>query len=325
MPKRYKIESEEEKNILEDLFIEYGLGAKPFIKWAGGKGQLIRQFKKFYPKELELGLIKRYIEPFVGGGSIFFDIAQNYKIEDAKLFDINPELILLYKVVQRDVSKLIEFLEKYSKEYLQLNDDNKRKYFYELRDYYNKHRFEINYKSYSELWIPRAAQTIFLNKTCFNGLFRVNSKGQFNVPYGDYKNPSFFSHENLLAVSKILEIADIRCEDFTKIAPYVSKNTFVYFDPPYRPISATSSFKSYSSNEFNDEHQIELGEFYRKLSKTGAKLMLSNSDPKNVNPKDSFFDDLYAGFQIYYVKASRMINSNGAKRGAINEIVVINY
>ena len=307
------------------LSVKNHLEAKPFIKWAGGKTQLLRQLKNLYPQELKSGLIKRYVEPFLGGGSVFFDIAQNYQVENAKLFDVNPELILLYKVVQKDVEKLIGFLEKFSIEFLKLSENNRNKYFYELRSNYNSQRFNINYNAYSELWVSRAAQTIFLNKTCFNGLFRVNSKGQFNVPFGRYKNPSFFNEENLKAVSKILETADIYCMDFTKVAPYVTKDSFVYFDPPYRPISTTSSFKSYAVSDFNDTHQTKLAALYKKLSKTGAKLMLSNSDPKNINAKDIFFDELYAGFNIHSVTANRMINSNAAKRGLIKEIVVTNY
>lgn len=325
MEKDYKLNKEKKENLVEDLFIEYGLGAKPFIKWAGGKGQLISQLRNLYPRELELGLIKRYVEPFLGGGSIFFDVVQNYKIQNAKLFDINPELILLYKVVQNDVEKLIEFLKEYSKRFLKLSNENKKNFFYEFRSNYNNQRFNINYNNYSEMWISRAAQTIFLNKTCFNGLFRVNSKGQFNVPYGESKNPSFFNEENLKSVSKILEIADIYWEDYSKISPYITKDTFVYFDPPYRPISITSSFKSYSVNDFDDVHQTELANLYRKLSKKGAKLMLSNSDPKNINSKDFFFDNLYSDFNIHSVKANRMINSNAAKRGFINEILITNY
>ena len=320
-----KIFKEKRQNKTEYLFTKNSLEAKPFMKWAGGKTQLLRQLKNLYPQELKLGLIKKYVEPFLGGGSVFFDIAQNYKIENAKLFDINGELILLYKVVQKDVEKLIGFLEKFSKEFINLSENKRKEYFYECRTNYNSQRFNINYNSYSELWISRAAQTIFLNKTCFNGLFRVNSKGQFNVPFGNYKNPSFYNEENLKAASKILEIADIYYQDYTRISPYVTKDSFVYFDPPYRPISITSSFKSYAVSDFNDRHQTQLAGLYKKLCKTGAKLMLSNSDPKNINPDDNFFEELYADFNIHSVTANRMINSDAAKRGLINEIVVTNY
>jgi DNA adenine methylase len=311
-------------SVIKNLTIE-NFGAKPFIKWAGGKTQLIPQLKNLYPQELKSGLIKRYVEPFLGGGSVFFDIAQNYKIENAKLFDINAELILLYKVVQKDAEILINFLQKFSAAFLKLSENNRKKYFYELRSNYNHQRFNINYNSYSETWIARAAQTIFLNKTCFNGLYRVNSTGEFNVPFGSYKSPSFYTEENLLAASKVLEIADIYCGDYTRIGPHVTKNSFVYFDPPYRPISKTASFKSYAASDFNDVHQTKLAAFYKKLSATGAKLMLSNSDPKNINAEDIFFDELYADFNIHSVTANRMINSNAAKRGLINEIVVTNY
>lgn len=314
-----------EKQHIQRELLQNNFGAKPFIKWAGGKTQLIPQLKILYPQELKSGLIKRYVEPFLGGGSVFFDIVQNYKIENAKLFDINPELILLYKVIQENVEALIDFLKKFSGEFVKLSENSRKKYFYELRSNYNHQRFNINYNKYSEAWIARAAQTIFLNKTCFNGLYRVNSTGEFNVPFGSYKNPTFYTEENLLAASKVLETADIYCSDYKRIAPHVTKDSFAYFDPPYRPISNTSNFKSYAASDFNDAHQKELAAFYKKISKTGAKLMLSNSDPKNINANDNFFDELYADFNIHSVTASRMINSNAAKRGLITEIVVTNY
>ena len=310
---------------MNDLFYEYKLGAKPFLKWAGGKRQLLEQFEELYPIELKLKKIKNYYEPFVGGGAVFFDVAQNYEIENAYLYDINEELIISYKVIQKDVYKLIEFLYRYDKQYKKLNDEKRKEYYYELRENYNLQRFNIDYNKYSENWIPRAAQTIFLNKTCFNGLFRFNSKGGFNSPMGKYKNPKILDEHNLLNVSKLLEIATIKKADFKKVKEDIKNNSFVYFDPPYRPISKTANFTSYSKFNFLDDEQLQLASLFYELNQQGHKLMLSNSDPKNVNPEDDFFETIYSDFNITRVNAKRAINSIGNKRNIIKEIVVTNY
>ena len=299
--------------------------AKPFLKWAGGKTQLLQKFRELYPKQLTEGKIKNYYEPFLGSGAVFFDIAQHYKIENAYLYDINEELILTYKVIQEDAAKLNEYLFRYQKSYSKLTKKQKAKYFYEQRVNYNLQRFNIDYNKYSEAWIARAAQIIFLNRTCFNGLFRVNSKGEFNTPAGDYKNPTICDEYNLLAVAKILEYATIKKADFTQLKRDVRANSFVYFDPPYRPISKSASFTAYSKNDFTDKEQNQLADLFHFLNSKGSLCMLSNSDPKNNDPKDNFFDDLYKYYNILRVPAKRMINSNASKRGAINEIVVTNY
>ena len=300
--------------------------AKPFMKWAGGKSQLLGQFQKYYPKELKVGRIKKYFEPFLGGGAVFLDIAQNFLIESAFLTDINEELILAYKVIQRNPESLIEFLWKYSKQYYNLSEEERKEYFYEVRTNLNLQRFQINYRRYSKNWIPRAAQLIFLNKTCFNGLFRLNKKGEFNVPFGRYKNPKILDEENILALSKILQISEINAGNFYSTENKIDENSFVYFDPPYRPISKTSSFTSYSKYSFNDPEQIKLGRYFTKLAREkNAKLMLSNSDPTNVNSNDTFFKDLFSGFKIHNILANRMINCNGEKRGRIKELVITNY
>jgi len=313
------------KNRVSDLFYDYKLGAKPFLKWAGGKRQLLSQFDTLYPIELKLKKIKNYYEPFVGGGAVFFDVAQNYEVENAFLYDINEELILAYKVIQKDIFKLIEFLHRYEKQYKKLDDEKRKEYYYELRDNYNLQRFNIDYNKYSENWIPRVAQAIFLNKTCFNGLFRFNSKGGFNSPMGRYKNPKILDESNLLNVSKLLEIATIKKADFREVKNDIRNNSFVYFDPPYRPISKTSSFTSYSKFNFQDDEQLQLASLFYKLDQQGHKLMLSNSDPKNTNPNDDFFETIYEKFNITRVDAKRSINSNGSKRNSIKEIVVTNY
>jgi len=300
--------------------------ARPFLKWAGGKTQLLSQFEKYYPEELKRGAIKKYVEPFLGGGAVFFEIAQKYAIESAYLSDLNEELILAYEVIQKDPEKLLEVLFKYSKQYQLLEQDKRKEYFYDIRKCYNVQRLQIDYKRYSENWIPRTAQMIFLNKTCFNGLYRLNRKGEFNVPYGAYKNPKILDEENILNVSGLLQIAEIRIGHFEACEKFVDENSFVYFDPPYRPISPTSSFTSYSKYEFGDSEQIKLAAFFARLDhEKRAKLMLSNSDPTNIDPDDHFFDDLYIGYNIQNVSANRMINCDGEKRGQINELLIMNY
>ncbi|MBT3385516.1 MAG: Dam family site-specific DNA-(adenine-N6)-methyltransferase [Prolixibacteraceae bacterium] len=319
IPENKKFKNSPETNL------EIGISAKPFLKWAGGKGQLLNTFLKYYPEELITKKISNYYEPFVGGGAVFFDIAQRFDIQSAFLFDINEELILTYRVVQKDVFKLIDFLEHYKKEYNDLNDKEQSDFFYKLRQDFNQQRDKINFNRYSESWIFRAAQTIFLNKTCFNGLFRFNSKGGFNVPKGRYKNPKILDVQNLLKVSKLLSIADIKKADFKEVEKKIKHEAFVYYDPPYRPISKTSSFTSYSKNGFTDSDQIELAAMFQRLHLKGVKQMLSNSDPKNNNEDDNFFDELYKSHRIFRVPARRMINSNATRRNAINEIVVTNY
>ena len=213
----HKIEMQSTTDTVEDLFNPYNVGARPFLKWAGGKGQLLNKFQDLYPKQLKDKKIKTFYEPFLGSGAVFFDIAQNYEIESAFLYDINEELILTYKVIQKDVSILIDFLYRYQKNYLKLDKLKRQEFFYDQRTKYNSHRFSINYEKYSEKWFPRAAQLIFLNRTCFNGLYRVNSKGEFNSPAGDYDNPTICDKSNLVAVSKVLEIAETKKADFKEI------------------------------------------------------------------------------------------------------------
>lgn len=323
--KKFLPDQEEELSVVEDLFQPYNVGARPFLKWAGGKGQLLSKFQELYPQELKGKKIKTYFEPFLGSGAVFFDVVQNFDIDTAYLYDINEELILTYKVIQKDVSKLIDFLHRYQKTYLKLDKTKQEEYFYDQRVNYNLQRFNIDYNKYSESWIPRAAQLIFLNRTCFNGLYRVNSKGEFNSPIGDYDNPTICDEYNLLAVSKVLEKAVIKKADFKQVKRDATENAFIYFDPPYRPISKTANFKSYSKHNFGDTEQTQLAKLFFQLHEKGMRLMLSNSDPKNIEPTDNFFDDIYKDFQILRIPAKRMINSNASKRGEINEIIIKNY
>jgi DNA adenine methylase len=299
--------------------------AKPFLKWAGGKGQLINVFRDFYPDELKNGQIKNYYEPFIGGGAAFFDVAQHYNIQSAYLYDINQELILTWRVLQQNVYQLIEILDSFQKTYEKLDEEAQSEFYYKTRDNFNRSLHKTNYSKYNDNWILRAAQLIFLNKTCFNGLFRLNQKGEFNVPAGRYKNPKILDAQNLVNVSELLGIAEIKHAGFETVEPEIKENSFVYFDPPYRPISKTSDFTAYSKFKFEDVEQRQLADLFHRLHYKGTKQMLSNSDPKNNNPDDHFFDEMYSEFNIFRVPARRMINSNPAKRDAINEIIVTNY
>lgn len=300
--------------------------AKPFLKWAGGKSQLLTQFAQYYPPELVQGKLTRYVEPFLGGGAVFIELAQRFGFERALLNDINPELVLVYRVVQQRVSQLIEHLAQHERRYLSADDEERKAYFYAVRDAYNVQRGIIDFDQFSEEWVIRAGYMIFLNRTCFNGLFRVNSKGEFNVPFGRYKNPTICDSTNLYRVSELLQNAILQVGPFTACEYFIDDSTFVYFDPPYRPISQTSSFTSYSSDRFDDADQVALADFFARIScATGAKLMLSNSDPRALNPDDHFFDNLYADFKIHRVWANRMINSQADKRGKITELLITNY
>lgn len=308
------------------LLLKDKSNAKPFLKWVGGKRQLLSQFNALYPKELAENKIKNYYEPFLGGGAVFFDIVQRFNIENAYLYDINRELVLTYQVVQRDVSKLLTELEVFDKSYQNINDERRKAFYYSVRDDFNKQRFDFDYDSYSDSWIHRAAQILFLNKTCFNGLFRFNLKGAFNSPQGNYKNPRILDEENLLSVSEVLQTATIKRADFREMLNDMSdKHSFVYFDPPYKPISKTASFTAYSKFSFEDDEQLQLAALFQNLDARGVKLMLSNSDLKNTDTSNNFFDNLYGSFNITRVQAKRFINSNPKKRNAIDEIVVTNY
>lgn len=292
---------------------------KPFVKWAGGKNSLIPQLTKYYPLELKDGTIERYIEPFVGGGAVLIDILQRYKVKEAYAFDINIDLINCYNVIKNNVEELIKQLEKKEKNFISLDNEERQKYFYDIREEYN------SYKLKNELNIKRASEFIFLNKTCFNGLYRVNKDGKFNVPCGKYKNPTICDSNNLRNLSGLIANVVFEYGDYRQSEQYVNNNTFVYFDPPYRPISTTSGFTSYTKENFNDADQIELAKYYDKLSLKNAKLMLSNSNPKNINENDTFFEKIYKGFYINEVFAKRMINSNAKERGQISELLITNY
>lgn len=302
------------------------INARPFLKWAGGKTQLLKEFEKRLPHPiLESKIIKSYIEPFVGGGALFFFLKNKYIINKSFLFDINPELIIAYKVIQKDYKKLIDVLREIENIHLKKSESERKEHYYKIRTLYNTQMYEFNYDDYNDEWIERTKYLIFLNKTCFNGLFRQNLKGEFNVPFGRYKNPKILDEPNIVAVNKSLKNTEIFCADFTDSNKFIEKESFVYLDPPYRPLSRTSNFTTYAKSGFLDEDQFRLAEFYHKLDKKGAYLMLSNSDPKNIDKRDNFFDNLYKSYNINRITAKRNINSNISKRGEINELIIRNY
>ncbi|MDO8842560.1 DNA adenine methylase [Methanocalculus sp.] len=298
---------------------------RPFMKWAGGKGSLLPEFIARLPSGIADGTITSYIEPFIGGGAFFFNLAMKNGFDECHLVDINEELILVYTVIRQDVEALIEQLDSLKKEYTVLDEDKRQALFYEIRSRFNKEKSSFNYRNFSDAWIARAADLIFLNRTCFNGLFRVNSKGEFNVPFGRYKNPLISQPDLLRLDSTLLNNTTLHTGDFTLVREYITEHSFVYFDPPYRPLNKSSFFTSYAKDGFLDEDQRRLAAFFRECDELGACCMLSNSDPKNHDPGDDFFDLLYDGFTIERVLASRRINSNGAGRGKIHEIIVRNY
>ena len=299
--------------------------ATPFLKWAGGKTQLLKRFSKRLPPEMKNGEITSYVEPFVGGGAVFFYLAQRFSFDHSSIFDANEELILSYRVIKKSTKKLIHELESLESAYISKNNEDRERLFYHVRDSFNKKKPEINFHKYDAEWVTRAAQNIFLNRTCFNGLFRMNRTGEFNVPFGRYKNPQILNKDNLNDVAALLKTTTIILGDFTRCKKFVDNTTFVYLDPPYRPLNDTSSFTSYAKDGFSDTDQHRLAGFFKELDKKGATIMLSNSDPRNENPDDSFFDELYADYTIERVPAKRSINCNGARRGEINELIITNY
>ncbi len=309
------------------LKYDNNLGAKPFLKWAGGKSQLLTTIEDRFPEEIKkTRKIDKYFEPFVGGGALYFDLMNNYEVAESYIFDINPELILTYNAIKNNPKELIKLLSDLQEHYVPLEQDDRKDVFLRIRDKFNNDLEDFDFEdegSYEHS--IRAAQVIFMNKTCFNGLFRLNKSGKFNVPHGRYKNPKICDDKNIKAVSKTLKNTHIITGNYYESEDLIDENSLVYLDPPYRPLRNTSSFTTYAGFEFTDEHQIELGAYYKRISDKGAKAILSNSDPKNEDENDNFFDDLYGDFNIERVQAKRSINSNGKKRGLINEILVTNY
>lgn len=311
----------------QDALNAFGIGeARPFLKWAGGKSQLLDVIDSALPSALKAGGIDTYIEPFVGGGAVFFWIASRYDLKRFVLSDINRELILCYLAVRDRVEDVIKELSAIEREYKSTRTESEREgYYYRKRDEFNDEVQAHLPKSVSSEQISHVARLIFLNRTCFNGLFRVNKSNKFNVPFGRYSNPLICNEVNIRAASKVLQKADLICAEFDTLSEFAGPRSLFYFDPPYRPISETSAFKSYAASDFNDVAQKRLAGYTRELSKGGTLFLLSNSDPRNGNPDDDFFDNLYSGFEIMRVDATRMINSVASKRGVIKELLIRNY
>lgn len=291
---------------------------KPFVKWAGGKGQLIDEIDIMLPTVGDR-VFTKYCEPLVGGGALLFYVLSKYDFEQFYISDINAELINAYRVIKSDVGGLIANLLEMQASFISEDENGRKAYYYRVRDKFNTVVLNENTA------VEKAAYFIFLNKTCFNGIYRVNSKGQFNVPIGLYLNPTFCDEENLLNIHKALQRVNIVCGDYSLSEQFIDNDTFVYLDPPYRPISETSTFNAYNSETFDDNEQFRLATFVDKINAKGAKFLLSNSDPKNVNPEDNFFDELYEDYTVKRVSATRMINSNSDGRGRINELLISNF
>ena len=293
--------------------------AKPFLKWAGGKTQLLNDILLSLPADILANHKFTYIEPFAGSCALLFKLIQHFpNMQKAIINDINEDLVNAYKVVASQPELLINLLQKFQQQYHSLEDltEKKKLYYYHKRTLYNS-RIADN--------ITQAALFIFLNKTCFNGLYRVNKANQFNVPIGSYKKPTICDAENILAVNKVLENVEILCGDYQQVLAYARKNSFLYFDPPYKPLSSTSNFNAYAKANFKDDEQIRLSDFCKKLDQKGYTWMLSNSDVIENESDGNFFDEIYKKFFITKVAAKRSINSNGKKRGELNELLITNY
>lgn len=292
--------------------------AKPFIKWAGGKRQLIEQIEDTLPSDFDKWRDITYIEPFVGGGAVLFHLLQtHHNIKHAVINDINSDLTTSYKTVRNHPMELIDVLASIQEDFYKLHDeDRKKEYYLTMRDKFNAKPSDSIYNT---------ALLLFLNHTCFNGLYRVNKSGKFNVPFGRYAHPLICDSETILADSKILQKVEILTGDFERTIEAINGKSFFYFDPPYRPLNETSSFNSYTKEAFNDTEQIRLKKFCDKLNNMNVDFMLSNSDCSAANIEDRFFDNLFVDYEINHVKASRCINANGAKRGKLTELLVCNY
>ncbi len=292
-------------------------GAKPFLKWAGGKGQLWPTIQAALPPQASKEPFT-YVEPFIGGGAVLFKMLSHVStVRHAVINDINPDLYQAYVTIQQRPDALITLLAGIQEEYDRFGrEEERRRYFDTLREEFNGRQLDA---------LRNTALLIFLNRTCFNGLYRVNSKGKFNVPFGKYDRPRLCDPQTIRADSALLQGVTILNGDFSDTLKPVTGRAFFYFDPPYKPLSATASFNSYASETFGDAAQERLAAFCRELDKAGHWWLLSNSDVKNTNAENHFFDELYQGFTIQRVKARRAINSKGGKRGEINELLISNY
>lgn len=289
--------------------------AKPFIKWAGGKTQLLENIIRCLPKDFCDRKVT-YIEPFVGGGALMFYLLQCFpNIQHAVINDINEKLIDVYRIIKEQPEELIAILRLLEKEYIPLSNEERASYFMDKREQFNKEKLHSTEKS---------ALFIFLNKTCFNGLYRENTKGYFNVPHGRYLSPKICDEDTIMADAEVLQRVTILCGDFSDTRKYAGEDTLYYFDPPYKPLSTTSSFNTYVKEPFNDAEQIRLCDFCHQVARKGSMFILSNSDMKNEDPTDNFFDDLYVNYDIQRVFANRMVNAKKDRRGKLSELIISN-
>ena len=290
--------------------------SKPFLKWAGGKTQMLTHIREYIPTELNSD-INTYVEPFVGGGAVLFWILRNFSdVKNVIINDINTDLTTTYIIIRDNANELISQLKILQKKYFTFSLDERKNYYLEIRQKFNERNNNP---------VIQSAYFIFLNKTCYNGLYRVNKKNEFNVPFGKYKNPKICDEKTLLTNSQNLKNVIILNDDFEKTFNYIEGKSFFYFDPPYRPLNQTSSFNTYTTDGFDDMSQTRLSGFCDNLHDENHLWLLSNSDPKNYNPDDNFFDELYSKYSIVRVNAKRSINSDGSKRGNIKELLIRNY
>jgi len=291
--------------------------AKPFVKWAGGKGNLLSILESQLPDDFDKQESVTYIEPFVGGGAMLFHMINSHKnIRHVIINDINKDLIRCYLLVKEKPQKLIELLYPLEQQYRGLNEDNKRDFYYEIRNDYNIGKLSLD---------QRAAYFIFLNQTCFNGLYRENANGNFNVPFGRYKKPNICNIDVIMADHKALSGVTILCGDYSKILLHVDSDyNFIYLDPPYRPLLGSDNFKQYSKSDFGDLQQEKLKDFCDKLSDQECKFMLSNSDSL-IEDGTSYFETLYEGYFFNKILAPRFINAYAEKREKQKEILITNF
>jgi len=291
--------------------------AKPFVKWVGGKRQLLAEIAGTVSPLMRDGSVTTYVEPFVGGGAILFWMLENFpQLRRVIINDINADLTTAYMTVRDNVEKLISLLEELQFEFHSLHShDSEQDYYYAKRERYNLKNLDA---------VENTALFIFLNRTCFNGLYRVNASGLFNVPFGRYAKPQICDEETLLADSELLQNVEIFTGDFSRMKIFASDDTLFYLDPPYKPLTATSSFNSYAKEDFGDSEQIRLKEFCDAIDTRGASWLLSNSDVRSNDPGNDFFDALYTDYNIQRVWASRSVNANPDKRGRLTEIMVSN-
>lgn len=292
---------------------------KPFVKWAGGKTRLLKEIEQRLPVGFGEWENVTYVEPFVGGGSVLFHMLDKHKnISRAIINDINPVLVEAYRTIKRDPSSIIKILKELRNEYHCLHMERDREaFFYRIRQTYNAMRFEYDQK---------VAFFIFLNHTCYNGLYRENRLGDFNVPHGRYKKPIIFDEDNIIALHSALQKVEINCGDFSEIFMSLGNTpTFIYLDPPYRPVSKdVTMFTLYEGNGFSDLDQIRLKEICDVFSNKGCRIMMSNSDSYDDNV--SFFENLYSnGYNIDRVTVTRMINPYNSKNRKPREVVITNY